>query len=527
MALEDYKFQLKRFESGNNIFNSKESFRINNIVENYLLFSGEQANVYLNDFLSRLELAGLRNSWITKDKEGLSIETKLSWESESVRNKYMTVLQGVNTLGGVTRLYSNLIMNEGVKISDNDEARNKWLNGEGVNDKSGFLSRSNFNLKIHTGITSGQVRGDYLVKLWQNGENAEISIVSAVNWIPLVFIEDKNRVKADALVEKYSLTDEEAKVLNCYTQGENKEILKVVVYEKGFNYYGAFTSEKNKIIKQVAWNSNILGELPEGVNQEEEGYIGWYTEDTGLDYPMLFRIPNKLSDNSVYGVSDYTQAIKTQQREICVRSTQVGRILDKNSDPMMYGSKRNLDTAQDGSKIFNANGQFLITEDGGSTPGFLTWTGDLESNFKAIDYAKNFIYEELGVNPAIMGTTQDGLKVISGKGVERIMMRSLSEVNNKKMINEPILEDILRCAYQIETGNNELEPNLNWDNGIPRSKEERVSLIKQLVGSDVQLKAIKTGMMELFDISEKEAMKELEIINSQNVETGNDIKDTE
>ena len=526
MALQDLEYQLKRFSVGNDVFNKEELKRLQCIKDNYMLYSGKQSDVYLDDFLKRLELAGVKNSWVTYDKEKGAYEQSISWDSDYVKSKFKAVLQGINTLGGITDFYTSLLLNEGIEITSPDEVSNEWLNGTDEDEDGGWLDRVNFNTELNLGVTGGCIRGDYIFKLWKDDNKANISVIPAKNWLPLVHLEDKNKVKANAIIEQYNLDKEEEEMLGVYIKNEKrKSILKVIVYEKSFNHYACFVIKNGKIHKQVAWDSEILGELPQGTFENDNL---WYTEDTGLEYPMLFRIPNKLSDVSVYGVADYTNSVKEQQKEICIRSTQIGRILDKNSDPTMFGSMSNLEFNKDGRKVFNSSGKYLTVDQGDHPPGYLTWEGNLESNFKAIENAKSFIYEELGVNSAALGINEDGLRIISGKAIERVLMRSLAEINKKKMIADPVIKKIIKCAYQIETGNNNLILMTKWDNGIPKSREERIDLIKKLLGENTPLIDIVSAIMELYKVNKSEAEQILDNIKAQNILNDDEnINDTE
>ena len=462
-----------------------------------MLYNGEETEVFLSDFLNRLELAGVEHYSVFDGKQRY-----IDYDSDTIKSKYASVLQGVNVVKPISNLFADLLFAEGFRATDNDEQANIWLNGDV--DTEGWLDRVYFQQKCHKGQIGASIRGNAVFKIYQDDEGlAQIEVIPAKYWYP-VYNEAREK-EADALVYKYSLDGEEYKESYQDNIDYNRSIIRVTKYYAGYNVYQAFILSGNKIIKQVQWDENKLGMLPP--NTKEDGLDR--IEETGYNYSMLQTVTNEDNDNSIFGNTDYTDATVEQIRELCVRATQVGRILDKNSDPGMAGPSQSIGIdAVTGENIVRTQGKYFQVDEGDVIPQYITWNADLQANYQSMQNAMNYIYQETGTNAAALAATTEGIQVISGAALEKVLMRPLSKVKVKKMFWTPVIRKILMLAYQIENGNDTLNPKIKWFDGLPKSRAEELTETQLQNGKLPTISQLKAIMMDNIGMSEEDAEEE-------------------
>jgi len=464
-----------RFNEGV-IFPTQDAMERNvNAIENTKLYNGKQSLVYLPAFLKRLEMNGVKHFTYAGDQENY-----IGFDNEVIQSYYKTVLQGVNYTKAVCQLYSNLLFSEGVIISDYDDLRNSWLKGEenerGQKITKGFVIENDLNRKFLGGQREAGYKGNavYLIKAVESkktisGLKAEVSIKPSEMWYPVMSNSDYDVKIGDSLVQSFNLSKEDLKKYGYKNNKSAKELLRVVIYEVGKNTYKSFVTSNGIITKQVPWDEKVLGTLPEGVTQDGLDWI----EDTGYSYSMLQVVYNDRTTDSLFGKPFISTSFKEQEREVCIRATQRGRILDKNSDPGMTGPVRNIGVdPSTGKQIVQTQGKYFPTKKDDPKVEYVTWDGNLDENREAENKAKEYIYTETGTNEASLGATTEGLSALSGVALERVLMRPLSTTKALIIEWKPIIENIVKLGYEIEFGEDQLFPNIGWNDGLPKSRKE-------------------------------------------------------
>jgi hypothetical protein len=477
------------------LLTEEESSRLPKIVISEKLYDGKQREVYLDDFLARLEFNGAE----------ISASGSVSWKSEAVKQKAMSVLQGVNFMRPIVDLYAGLLFGQGIKATSENTEENTWLNGTGGSDTGfvGYLSK-----KLLQGCTGAGIRGDAVFEIWKDREEekAQVNVVPAQYWYPITSEKDYTQVVADAVIHQYSLGK------------EDKKLNRVVVYTKCYNIYFAVETKDNKILQVVNWNSNILGQLPEKVkvtaHEVTEGYkVPIYIEETGLDFNLIQRVPFRCSDNKVFGIPIYTDATISQEKEICIRKTQHSRIIDKYADPVITGPRDLMRKTADDQSV-SIRGKYVGLEEGEKID-LVVFSGSLENGRLEMDDCKNNIYRETRTNEAVLGNTKEGIAVLSGTAIEKTMMSTLNEAGVKKMLWSPIISNIIKCAYQLETGKPMSGVVVEFANGLPKSRKEVIEEL-MLSNGNLPIQSQVSSIMEAYpDMSEADALVEIEKINKE------------
>ena len=165
-------------------------------------------------------------------------------------------------------------------------------------------------------------------------------------------------------------------IIHCYKLKDDEYINRIVVYCKGYNLYLAVHSKEGKIKGLDDWtkHSQIIGSLPDEVySAVENEYV--YVQETGLDYSMCQVYSNGTGRvDSPFGEMTITDSFRTQERELCVRKTQNGRVLDKNSDPVMLVPDSKVEKETDGTPYTNLSGKAIaVDKDYDIEPKYVTW----------------------------------------------------------------------------------------------------------------------------------------------------------
>ena len=132
-----------------------------------------------------------------------------------------------------------------------------------------------------------------------------------------------------------------------------------------------------------------------------------------------------------------------------------------------------------------------------------------------MDDCKNNIYRETRTNEAVLGNTKEGIAVLSGTAIEKTMMSTLNEAGVKKMLWSPIISNIIKCSYQLETGKPMTGVVIEFANGLPKSRKEVIEEL-MLSNGNLPIQSQVSSIMEAYpDMSKEDALAEIESINKE------------
>lgn len=244
-------------------------------------------------------------------------------------------------------------------------------------------------------------------------------------------------------------------------------VLAYAYEENDINYLKAEIHERGKI-------TTALFLLKDGVIESQQGLE---EKETGVDDFLVIPVNNILTTDRVTGLDDYSDLDSIIQ-ELEIRVAQISRILDKHSDPNMYGP----DTALEhdpitGEWTYRGGGKYFPVSQGEAPPGYVTWDGKLEAAFKQIDLLMEQLYILSETSAAAFGQLKVGLAE-SGTALRRLMMAPLAKTNRIRLRFDPALKKTLKLAAALEvaqgmSGAVKLDHiNIDWQDGLPNDETE-------------------------------------------------------
>ena len=121
-----------------------------------------------------------------------------------------------------------------------------------------------------------------------------------------------------------------------------------------------------------------LGNLPDEVKMSPENeYV--YVEETGINISLCQVYASKIGKvDSPFGKPIISSSFRTQERELCVRKTKNGRVLDKNSDPLLIVPESAVEKDTTGKPYVNLSGKTIeINKEYDVEPKYVEWNGSL------------------------------------------------------------------------------------------------------------------------------------------------------
>lgn len=272
-------------------------------------------------------------------------------------------------------------------------------------------------------------------------------------------------------------------------------VLRAEVHFEGLIVHRMYQLKDGKLAKQLPLD--LLPEYSADVHQEYE--------ELPVKEFLIKHIPNRELDNQLHGLDDYA-LLESLQREINVRATQTGRVLDKNQSPLFYGPKQ--------QEVFNEetgryevvkgfDGQWIAIEDGAEAakPGAVTWDGHEAEAKEHTEQMFDFLLTVAGLNRAPWGDKTAGGQDAAA-AIKRKLMRALATVGRKRIPWDSAIPDLFRLAMVLEQEANPekitwepFRPGLQWQDGLPLDESEQAKTLQTEV--DAGIKSRETAIREL------------------------------
>ncbi|UNC92720.1 phage portal protein [Candidatus Contubernalis alkalaceticus] len=331
-------------------------------------------------------------------------------------------------------LYSDLSFRNNINATVNNTDANTALDRL-INENSldSLLSEAS----IDTAIKGGVVFKNYL----DNGKS-KITYIQPDFYFPEFSKFDKRKIVKETIA---------------YTFDDGKgEFLYREIYEPDANsQYWCITKINN-------WYNGRIGKQ---ISSEE---INIKLTESPLTYIPYFR-----SGGEFWGYSIY-DGLEPLFDELNHRCSQISKILDKHSDPNMYGDPSFLDEKNN----IASGGKFFPVETGEEKPGYLTWKSELESNFKFIEEVLfKILYMVSPLKPSLYGLDKVGSGT-SGRVQKLKAFRTECMVERSLLYWKQSLKKILYLSQQLEiiSGNQKYKPeipNIEIYVSLPRDSYEQ------------------------------------------------------
>ena len=236
--------------------------------------------------------------------------------------------------------------------------------------------------------------------------------------------------------------------------------------------------------------------------------------DTQLAACPVFRVPNMLTSDRVFGIDDY-EAVDSIISELIVRVSQISKVLDVHANPSMSGPESALEQDPDTKQWRLRVGDYFprVNKDD-PAPEYIIWDASLDANFKQIELLVNQLYTISEMGSAIFGDLSNSTgQVPSGSALRRLMMSPLSKARRIANKFDPVLKQLVSlCASVYGTEIAPQEISISWNDGLPDDEAEAAGIMAVRTGNKATISQF-SAIKRLDKLSSDDAQSELEQIH--------------
>lgn len=233
----------------------------------------------------------------------------------------------------------------------------------------------------------------------------------------------------------------------------------------------------------------------------------------------VYRIPNLLTSDRVYGLDDY-EPIDSIVSELIVRISQVSKVLDKFASPSMTGPQSALEFDEVlGQWRLKIGDYYPRNSETDPKPEYLVWDAGMEANFKQIELLINQLYTISEMGSAIFGDLSNKTgDVPSGSALRRLMMSPLAKARRLANRFDPVLKKIISASAAIlGTALEPEEITITWNDGLPADPSEDAEIMSVRTGGKATISQY-TAIQRLDDMSASDTDAELAMIRADDTD---------
>lgn len=239
------------------------------------------------------------------------------------------------------------------------------------------------------------------------------------------------------------------------------------------------------------------------------------TLDTKLGVCPVFRVPNVLTSDRVFGLDDY-QSVDSIVSEIMVRASQISRVLDKHANPSMSGPMSALQMDDVTGQWRLRVGDYYPRNDTDDPElRYITWDASMDANFKQLEMLLNQLHTVSEMGSAIFGDlTSKAGQAPSGSALRRLMISPLAKARRICNHFDPAMKGLLSvCAaiYGVFIAPREI--SIKWNDGLPDDEAENAQIMSVRTGGKATISQ-HTAIKRLDDLADSDASAELEEIRA-------------
>lgn len=322
-------------------------------------------------------------------------------------------------------------------------------------------------------------------------------IIETINpsfWFPIVSADNINNVTAHVIA--YTFSEDQTTLFGLVTN--TKRYLKVEIHEKGRITNKIFNVNGETIGNEIEW-SLVYPDIPQ-------------VQETGVDDFLIVPVHNIKTSDSPYGMDDYSDIVSIVT-ELENRLTQIDIILDKHSDPSIYGPDSALEYDEKLKQYKFKSGKYIPMENGDPTPGYLTWDGQLEAAFKQLDLLMQKLYIVSETSPACFGIQTDGVQ--SGTALKRSMQTALWKAARIKRRYDVAIKKVLKLAVALDKQFtdipfevDDLNIKIEWQDCVENDPKEQAE-IEAIRTGNKPTSSIKSAIKRLDGVNDVQAQKEV------------------
>lgn len=341
-----------------------------------------------------------------------------------------------------------------------------------------MLARHGFNTKLYESVIDLSRFGNAITKIVGKG----LSIVSPRYWFPIVDLADLKNIIQHVI----------AYPVNPDSKGTMTELY-VEIHDIGNVEQRTYSFDGN---------SNIIGK------QKGEPK----TLSTGLQDFAIHPLTNITHSGSIYGIDDYA-IINSIVAKIMWRLHCADIILDKHSEPSVSGPQSALDfDAKTGMYFLNLANYFTRNSKEDPDVNYITWDGNLESNFKEIEKLLEQLYVLSEMGQAFMEGGGGG-QASSGTALKLRMVSPRIKAARIANMNAAPVKKLIYLLAQVNGVSLDYDTiNIKWNDGLPVDEVEQVNNLVNATGGKAimsQYSALKARGLSDADVdAELEQMAE-------------------
>ena len=322
--------------------------------------------------------------------------------------------------------------------------------------------------EVYQACIDMQALGDGVLKvdLAQKADRLfpDINAVTPTVWYPVVAPDDVQKITAHIL----AWTWEER------VQGQTITRLRAEVHEPGMvtTHEGTMTRDSldgGWVIETL----NIVSEQP-----------------TGVDDLLVVPIFNFRTTGDCTGRSDFADLAPILQ-EMEVRLYLIASILDKHSDPKMYGPRSLVEMNPETGEMEAVSTDLVIVESGDTPPGYITWSGQLDAAYKELEWLADQALVIMESSKALFADIQG--QVTSGAAMKRLLVAPLMKAARLRNRLDVALTKALKLASLLHATVDSSavvfgEVDIMWQDGMPNDDLEQVQIHTLAVGAGIESK---------------------------------------
>ena len=220
---------------------------------------------------------------------------------------------------------------------------------------------------------------------------------------------------------------------------------------------------------------------------------------------LVHYVANLPSTTNIYGTSDY-KMINELVWKATERMRQILHILDKHADPSMTGPATMLKANEETGELEFQASQFSAVSPGEEHPEYMTWDGQLEAAFKALEELLNQIYIMSEMGEAFLGNTKGAGQAVSGTAMRYKMVSPLEKARRVSNALTLPLKKLMSGLIYIDTGEKMRFQDINiiWEDSLPKDPREVAELTRLQTGAP-QIIPLKHALMENYDMDTVDA----------------------
>lgn len=367
-----------------------------------------------------------------------------------------------------------------ISVNDNDEMTDKI---------SDIRDQTDFDSKLYTALIDYSRYGVTVFRLFNDDEvvdedRGNFAVWNPEEWFPILKKDGTKRIKEHVLVWR----------VNFGTPSNPNWYLEVQRHPTKGGYY---------IEERYAMDGNGATVKRKMTSKKVDTH--------GM--PCLVQyVANLPSTTNIYGTSDY-KIINELVLKATERMRQILHILDKHADPSMTGPTTMLSTnEQTGELEFKAS-QFYAVSPGEEHPEYMTWDGQLEAAFKALEQLLNQIYIMSEMGEAFFGNTRGNGQAVSGTAMRYKLVSPLEKARRVSNSFTLPLKKLMSGLIYISTGTKMRYQDINiiWEDSLPKDPREVAELTRLQTGAP-QVLPLKHALMENYDMDTVDAEHYIEEI---------------